>query len=764
MGLDDPYGDFEDPYVQWARAGALPPAAATASPAPAQVGPVVDPYAAWATGPVTSPVAPGPVVAPDQALPGPPSVPQGPVTAPAEAPAVTTPSNAYGGRDVFGGDANPAERAKAIEVMTPEDRAAAVQSMTPEEFVGYKATRNRALLLKQAELEHQANTESEARARENLEMQRTAIAKADADTKDLAARADAIANTQIDPGRYAATRSTGGAIADILNMTLGGAMSRYNGGRNLGIEQFDRRVDADIAAQHADIANRWRGLEVRKGAIADEYARHGDLYRAQETYRVAAYQSAINSMQSTLQQFDPAGGTAMVVRDQIDQFRAAQGQALNAFGQQQLKNHLDVAEQDRKTRETNSVIAKNLAETNKLYVEAGKVKATDQVFTPPELAAIHPGAPVPPIGMSLKDYKTWLEAHKIGQETALGEREYGIGDVHMIRDADGNVVGSKSVPFVNSDKKPYRAPSTKEAETLRNQKAGVDTTSQFIDQMVSGIKKYGGASKYFKSPEWQTAQANKESLLFALHQAYGVEGFRPGVLEQMEKALGGQDPTAYAVLQSNAVPGLEAAKKAVVAHFNANLRSKEYTGPEYSPEAAPPPAELPKLGDRTLAESAPGPLDKVLAGAARSPVAVAGDALIHPFDTGSAAAPESGPAVGPTGLSPGDTAKVEDLVRRYKGGTPATKEKVVAALTAPLGAGRPTLNTGILGLVNGESPELYELLLQALPPEEREREKSNQDALEVFVRPQLPKVVPPKLSPWHPELEPEPVPPKPGAR
>src|SRR6185436_7366534 len=119
-------------------------------------------------------------------------------------------------------------------------------------FVAYNATRARAQLLKQAELEHNAAAENEARARENLEMQRAAVGKADADTRELMARADAIANTKIDPGRYAHGLSVGGTIASALAMTLGGALSPYTGGRNMALEQFNRTVDQDIAAQHAD--------------------------------------------------------------------------------------------------------------------------------------------------------------------------------------------------------------------------------------------------------------------------------------------------------------------------------------------------------------------------------------------------------------------------------------------------------------------------------------------------------------------------------
>jgi len=727
-------GDQGDPYIAWARMAqpeAAPPPPMP-PPSPELLPGSPDQYAAWAGQPVTSPTdSPPPAapvtsptqVPPDQGM----SAPEGPVTVPSEA--------APAAPGTLGGDVAPADRAKALETMTPEDRAAAVQSMTPDEFVAYKATRNRAALMQQAALEHQINAQSEQRAREDLVMQRTAIAKADADTRDVVARANVLANTKIDPDRFVTgLRDRGHFGLMVVLSGLGGLVSEQTGGRNMALDMFHKRVENDIAAQHADIANQWRGVEVKKGAIADELARSGDLYKAQETYRIAAYQSAIGDMQSQLQQFDPAGGTAATIRDNLDQFHAAQQQALMAFNQQQLKNHLDVAKEDREQRLASSTIAKNAAETSKLYSEAKNAKTQAQVFTPEMLNTLMPpGSPIPRIPMDQKTYGEWLENTKKGQEASLGGREYSIGGVAKAqRDADGNVLGMEYKPLLNKDGKEFYAPSKEEATKLRTQKAGVDVVNALVDQMVAGIKEHGGASAFFKSPEWQTMQANKESLLFALHAAYGVEGFRPGVLEQMEHALGGQDPSKITVLSHNAVPGLQAAKKAVNAHFDANLRAQQYTGEEYSPESAIDGEPLPKLSGRTGVESQPGPLDRQVAELREGT-----SALLHPLDDSPqpGTTPDLGPSVGPTGLSPDDTAKVQEMIRRYNKGTPATKEKVLAAIAAPLTAGRPSLNTGVLGLLRDDSPELYKQVLPLLSPEEQQQEAQFRAA-----RAALPKV------------------------
>lgn len=135
----------------------------------------------------------------------------------------------------------------------------------------------------------------------------------------------------------------------------------------------------------------------------------------------------------------------------------------------------------------------------------------------------------------------------------------------------------------------FLAPTEKEGEELRKQKAGVDTVNEFVNDMSRQIKANGGASKWLQSPDFQKMMAKKESLIFALHQAYGVAGFRPGVLEQMEKALGGTDPTSFF---RSAEPGLKAARDSLNRTFTAQLRVMDprFKG-EYKPEDTSSPAE-----------------------------------------------------------------------------------------------------------------------------------------------------------------------------
>lgn len=223
----------------------------------------------------------------------------------------------------------------------------AVAAMPADQFAKFKADYQGAQIAKQAELEHVTNLANMQLAKQDLDMHKAAIAKADADTRDLMARANELANTRVDPDRFRKNRGLVSTVLGFLAVAVGGAMSQYTGGKNLALEQLNRSIDADIDAQKHDIANARLAVGMGKGAIADELERHGDLYRAQETYRVATLEAAKNDLQSQLQKFDPASSTAIRGRDTLDQLHAAQQQAVQKAHETFFKNSLDTAKEDR---------------------------------------------------------------------------------------------------------------------------------------------------------------------------------------------------------------------------------------------------------------------------------------------------------------------------------------------------------------------------------------------------------------------------------
>lgn len=572
-----------------------------------------------------------------------------------------------------------------------------------------------------AAAKQRAVTENTRREQENNQILVNAINESKAAAARIDARAQELANSKYDP---ASGMTSPQQIAGVLGAVVGGLVqARTGSAHNAGMDALNTIFERNLQVQKLNTEKQMTLLGQQRSSAATQLALSKDLYEAQEAARLASLKTADDQLATMQQNFAPGGTRAIAIAKTRAAVQGQMAQARMDIEQKGLDNSIKVQKETREDALARSTMLHQRNEEALGWanhaVAAAKQKAETQQFTPQELAILMgPSAPVPPSGKwTQQQYGEWLANSRKGQETSQGQREVEIGDARAVRDADGNIIGTQTAPLTNSDGQPFRAPTPEAAKELRNQKAGVDVASKLIDQVSQGIEKYGGSTKFFKSPEWQTMKADEESLKFALHQAYNVTGFRPGVLEAMEKALGGQDPTSFAVLTTDARPGLEAAKRAVISHFNSNLRAANYTGKEYSPEVAKDGVPLPTLGDRTLPETgSPGIVQSTIQGAKDD-----AHALLYPLDLGSG--PDSnnpGQLSGPTGLSLKDTESVQDMVRRYKAGTPATKEKVTATLSAALGAGRPSLNIGVLGLVEGEAPELYSQLLSGLPASERD--------------------------------------------
>ena len=88
--------------------------------------------------------------------------------------------------------------------------------------------------------------------------------------------------------------------------------------------------------------NQLSGAGFRRGILAEEYARHGDLYRAQETVRIAAYQHAIDGLQAEAQLYDPSSSSTIKIGHAIDAITAQKALTENALQQQTNKNNFEV--------------------------------------------------------------------------------------------------------------------------------------------------------------------------------------------------------------------------------------------------------------------------------------------------------------------------------------------------------------------------------------------------------------------------------------
>lgn len=244
--------------------------------------------------------------------------------------------------------ASPADRAAAWQTLTPERRADVINTSDPDKLAAIATSTMSpselaAITIKHQQAQfHQLSTEQLQRsqqdhedAQRNWNTYQAMLQKSAADTEHDRAEAKRISQMKIDPGR-----SPGRFIADIILGGIGGAMSQYTGGKNLALDSMNQRINREIAAQQANIANQWKGNEADKNFVAEQFQRTGDMYRAQETYRISQYDRASAELATKAQDYDPQGTTAIRIANAQQQIAAATDQATRALHQQNFTNSI----------------------------------------------------------------------------------------------------------------------------------------------------------------------------------------------------------------------------------------------------------------------------------------------------------------------------------------------------------------------------------------------------------------------------------------
>ena len=195
-----------------------------------------------------------------------------------------------------------------------------------------RAARDREML----EQERANNRES---ADLNAQMQLAALTRARAETERLNAEATAIANTKIVRDR----RSGGSRLFDVILGALGGLVAARTGGPNVGLNLVLKRLDDDVEDQKAELQNRTSAIGMKRNFIADELARSGDMFKAQEMYRLALHDSAISDISSESMKFAPGGTRAIQLAKMKAGLMQSRAAALRALEDRNLKTASDSA-------------------------------------------------------------------------------------------------------------------------------------------------------------------------------------------------------------------------------------------------------------------------------------------------------------------------------------------------------------------------------------------------------------------------------------
>jgi hypothetical protein len=373
--------------------------------------------------------------------------------------------------------------------------------LRPEEFAGLQADylqrrdqyvndRRKRLLADDEEAQRQ-NYEDRKAADEATE-QKVAAVQEDAKR---------ILNTKID---RTGGMSTFSKLAYIAGAIVGGMVQgRTGASRNAGMDAINEAIKQGIAAQEGDLQRQKEGVSMRLGELGREYARHGDELRSKEALRQAAYSHMDELLATEAQNFDARSKSALNLAATRSGISAARQKSLLDFAIQERKRNLEERNLRREEALAASTIAKNSAETSRLYAESRNAKAVDQVWDPKQLGVLNPGLPTPPIAMTQKAYNQWLDTQKTGQQALTAARANDPNERARELAVSG-VVDDRGAPVLYSDKN---------VQTVRD---AVQTSSEILrltDDLIGMVEQSGGSSSIVKDPEFRKKVQNYNSII-----------------------------------------------------------------------------------------------------------------------------------------------------------------------------------------------------------------------------------------------------------
>lgn len=477
----------------------------------------------------------------------------------------------------------PTERPE--EELTPEELGQKYSSLPFEQQEMFRAKTEGAKQNFQAARLLDESTKAAKRAEENARDYQESLKK----SHERAAQLDAEAR-QIADENPLDRISFGRKLAGVLASIVGG----FGGGRNVGLEAVNRIADeaGQLHAQKLQLIGRQRG------AVGEQMSQAGDMYKAAESVRLATYDTAIKSLESEVQQFDPRGTTALRVMDNLNALKAKRAEALAKYQVDEQKRIEAILKEQREVAQLQETqrhnIAGEKADATRAYADVLRAKAEDKkataeaggnaLLTPDELRArgidIPATAQLPPMTLkqaqktaeTAKSVEDWKKAARENspQERA---RQFGVGE---LVDADGNALQFRSA---------------ESAEKVAKLKGSADFGVQLLDRMITARETYGWSSDLLKSPEWREMQAD-----FAQYALEKKNIDELGVLAGpdmglIHKAAGTSDPTEL----RDPTPGLKRARENIIEKTNSTVRAQVAPGVKpkrWAPPPPPPPAPL----------------------------------------------------------------------------------------------------------------------------------------------------------------------------
>lgn len=386
----------------------------------------------------------------------------------------------------------------------------------------------------------------------------------------IAADSVALSKRPLDRGRWFKNLSTFQKVMAGIAAITGGLISKP-GGPNLGVDFVTKHIDDDINDQKADIENERTGLQARQGAVAQEFAKHKDMFQAVETVRMASRQALLNQLETARNDLDPRGSTFIEYGKYMQQLRgnmAAQDkvnrkeESERAFKAIGIENDLQKTADARWKDQHDAALA-----DRKERREGAAAKAPDQIFTPQQLAGTGENFPAPPIPMTMNQYGHFLETKNKGEEFKAKARANDPNQIDRelavpgITDSKGDLVRFASAPV---------------ADAIGTLKGNAAETVRLTDELINLVEEHGAEADFLKSPAWQQMHGDFASILLKTKENDHLGALSGSDIDLELKKIGSSDPTQI----RNTVPGLRQFRRNVVEGVNSTLQNKAVVPPD----------------------------------------------------------------------------------------------------------------------------------------------------------------------------------------
>ncbi len=442
-----------------------------------------------------------------------------------------------------------------------------------EETLRHEADKQKAIAARRSELLARDYETQMA----NLKAKQDANEATEKKLLQVQADSDRIAAMKIDP--------TGGVtgfkrIAGIIGAVLGGILQgRTGSARNMGLDALNEAINKGIELQRADIINKRESLGHKNSALKEEVARHGDMFQAAETVRLASLKYADDMLATEQMNYDPQGTTALRIAATRASIAGQQAKHMAEFRQKDFANGLQLQNAARQQQQADDA-ARNARTEQWLRAKEIAERRADRRQAAADAADARALARQDRLDLRQDriDEREAVRAAKREEDV----REFSLGILpHVEMDAAGNAVLDaagkpviKTGQLTNADGKVWLASSPEAHRLLTKKTLAASQVSDIINEVLEIRGRVGGESGVFNSDDSQRLKVLKARLNIIAKS--GTEGMSSDAdMEKISASLGADDIASFRARSA----GLREGRDRTNAELNQAYRLANYTGP-----------------------------------------------------------------------------------------------------------------------------------------------------------------------------------------